>query len=125
MATPMEFEKVIVETENRIRELRKLSQESDVNFSSEIRMLEKRIQKQLGEIYSELSPWQIVQVARHPDRPVLKDYISLMCQEFIELHGDRRQQRENPRGKHPKKFWHGQSWRIPEGPQVDENGGEI
>lgn len=89
MAAPMEFEKVIVETESRIQELKKLSQDSDVNFSSEIRMLEKRIQKQLTDIYSDLSTWQIVQVARHPERPVLKDYISAMCQEFIELHGDR------------------------------------
>lgn len=89
MAAPMEFEKVVIETEKRIKELKKLSKDSDVNFSSEIRMLEKRIEAQLSEIYSGLSPWQIVQVARHPDRPVLKDYISSMCQEFIELHGDR------------------------------------
>ncbi|MCK4835146.1 MAG: acetyl-CoA carboxylase carboxyltransferase subunit alpha [Candidatus Aminicenantes bacterium] len=85
----LEFEKPIKEIENKITELKELSIKSKVNFTSEITELEKRCQKQIEEIYSNLTSWQILQIARHPKRPVLQDYIPLIFNNFIELHGDR------------------------------------
>ncbi len=85
----LDFEKSIKDLENKISELKELSHKSKVNFTSEIHELEKRCQQQTRKIYDTLTPWQIIQIARHPNRPVLQDYISLMFDEFIELHGDR------------------------------------
>lgn len=85
----LDFDKPIKEIENKIVEMKALSQKSDVNFAAEIAVLEKRCQEQLKNIYSNLTPWQMVQIARHPKRPVLQDYISLIFNGFIELHGDR------------------------------------
>jgi acetyl-CoA carboxylase carboxyl transferase subunit alpha len=85
----LEFERPIEELEAKIAELKKLSAETDVDFSAEIYELEKRCQVYRQEVYSNLSPWDTVQLARHPQRPVLQDYISLLFDEFIELHGDR------------------------------------
>jgi acetyl-CoA carboxylase carboxyl transferase subunit alpha len=85
----LDFDKPIKEIENKIAELKVLSRKSEVNFSSEIEVLEKRCQEQIKEIYSNLTPWQVVQLARHPNRPVLQDYISLIFTGFLELHGDR------------------------------------
>jgi acetyl-CoA carboxylase carboxyl transferase subunit alpha len=84
-----DFDKPIKEIENKIAELKEISSQSNVNFASEISELENRCQEQIKEIYSNLTPWQIVQIARHPGRPVLQDYISLIFTDFIELHGDR------------------------------------
>jgi acetyl-CoA carboxylase carboxyl transferase subunit alpha len=85
----LDFDKPIKDIENKIAELKALSQKSDVNFSAEIEVLEKRCQEQIKHIYSNLTPWQVVQIARHPKRPVLQDYISMIFTGFIELHGDR------------------------------------
>lgn len=85
----LDFDKPIKEIENKITELKSLSQKSDVNFTTEIEVLEKRCQEQIKSIYGNLTPWQVVQIARHPKRPVLQDYISLIFNGFIELHGDR------------------------------------
>jgi len=85
----LDFEKPIKDIENKIAELKALGQKSDINFSSEINELEKRCRQQMEEIYANLTPWQILQIARHPRRPVLQDYIGLIFDEFVELHGDR------------------------------------
>ncbi len=85
----LDFEKSIYEIEKKINELKELSTKSKVDFTSEIHELEKRCLQQTKEIYKKLSPWQIVQLARHPQRPVLQDYISLIFSEFFLLHGDR------------------------------------
>ncbi len=85
----LDFDKPIKDLENKIAELKTLSLKSNVNFASEIKVLEKRCQEQISSIYSNLTPWQVVQIARHPKRPVLQDYISLIFNSFIELHGDR------------------------------------
>jgi acetyl-CoA carboxylase carboxyl transferase subunit alpha len=97
----LDFDKPIKEIENKIAELKVLSRKSEVNFSSEIEVLEKRCQEQIKEIYSNLTPWQVVQLARHPNRPVLQDYISLIFTGFLELHGDRAYSDEE---KTPKKI---------------------
>ncbi len=85
----LDFDKPIKDIENKIAELKTLNLKSKVNFASEIKVLEKRCQEQIRSIYSNLTPWQVVQIARHPKRPVLQDYISLIFNSFIELHGDR------------------------------------
>lgn len=85
----LDFEKPIKEIEDKISELKELSSKSDVNFSSEIYELEKRCKKKIKEVYNKLSPWQILQIARHSERPVLQDFISIIFSNFFELHGDR------------------------------------
>ena len=83
------FEKPIVELENRLKELRTFSQEHKMDVSGEITRMEAKIRELRDKIYRELTPWQKVQVARHPLRPYTLDYIKAMTEEFVELHGDR------------------------------------
>ncbi|HEY4612769.1 MAG TPA: acetyl-CoA carboxylase carboxyltransferase subunit alpha [Bacteroidota bacterium] len=83
----LEFEKPILELEKKIEEMRKYSDNLDI--SQEISMLEKKIDQLRRSIYSNLTRWQKVQLARHPDRPYTLDYIDGMLDDFIELHGDR------------------------------------
>lgn len=84
----LEFEKPIEGIENKIFELSSLS-DGDVDFSAEIDILKSKRERLVGEIYANLNPWQITQVARHPDRPFFTDYMELIADEFIEIHGDR------------------------------------
>jgi len=83
----LEFEKPIIELEQKIDEMRKLSDSLDI--SNEISKLEKKVNELRSSVYKNLSRWQIVQIARHPERPYSLDYIYLMTDNFIELHGDR------------------------------------
>ena len=83
----LEFEKPIAELEQKIAEMRKLSDQLDIE--DEIKKLESRVDDLRTNIYSNLTRWQRVQLARHPERPYTLDYISLMTTDFIELHGDR------------------------------------
>lgn len=85
--TILEFEKPIIELEQKIEELRRYSDNLDI--AEEINNLENKVQLLQESIYSNLTRWQRVQLARHPDRPYTLDYISLMTTNFIELHGDR------------------------------------
>lgn len=83
----LEFEKPIVELEKRITEIKEMS--SGMDISNELVKLENKVIELRKEIFSNLSPWEIVQLARHPERPFALDYIFNMTQDFIELHGDR------------------------------------
>lgn len=83
----LEFEKPIAELEKKIEEMKKLSDQVDI--SDEIEKLEKKVDELRTNIFSNLTRWQRVQLARHPDRPYTLDYIELMTTDFIELHGDR------------------------------------
>jgi acetyl-CoA carboxylase carboxyl transferase subunit alpha len=83
----LEFEKPIIELEQKIDEMRKFSGEFDI--SVEINKLEKKVNELRLQVYQNLTRWQIVQIARHPDRPYSLDYIYLMTEHFHELHGDR------------------------------------
>lgn len=83
----LEFEKPIVELEKKIEEMRTLSDTLDIG--EEIQNLEKKVIQLRENVYSELTRWQRVQLARHPERPYTLDYIGLMTNDFIELHGDR------------------------------------
>jgi len=87
--TGLDFEKPILELEHRIKELRNFSSEKEIDVSKEIRHLQKKAAEIKKEIFSNLSPWQRIQIARHPQRPYSLDYIHHITKEFIELHGDR------------------------------------
>lgn len=83
------FEQPIVELEQKLRELRQFSEEQDIDVSGEVRRIEEKIRDLRRKIYSELTPWQQVQVARHPQRPYTRDFIAAAMTDFVELHGDR------------------------------------
>lgn len=85
-----DFEKPIYLLEEKIEDLKKMANIENFDFSNEIIMLEKRLATLITDVFSNLTPWQKVQLARHPKRPYTTDYISLMFEDFIELHGDRR-----------------------------------
>lgn len=87
--TFLDFEQPIAELESKIEELRFMRDESAVDISEEIKRLEEKSQSLTKEIYDKLSPRQISQVARHPQRPYTLDYIDLLFTDFEELHGDR------------------------------------
>lgn len=84
-----DWEKPLIELENRISELQRFTKERDIDFSAEIEALEKKAERLREEIYSSLSAWQRVLLARHPKRPTTLDYISRIFDDFVELHGDR------------------------------------
>lgn len=86
----LEFEKPIEDLELKIEELRRLSDGKDIDISSEIKKLEKKVKDLRSEIFSSLTPWQKTLIARHPDRPYTLDYINMITSDFIEVHGDRR-----------------------------------
>jgi acetyl-CoA carboxylase carboxyl transferase subunit alpha len=84
----LDFERPIVDLEKKIDELKQLSAGS-VDFGDEIRRLERKARKLQEEVFAELTPWQKVQLSRHPARPYLGDYAALLFDDFLELHGDR------------------------------------
>lgn len=85
----LEFERPIVELENKLADMKQLAQQSDVDVSDAIIKLEAKITKLKKETFSNLTRWQRVQLSRHPERPYTLDYIYELSDEFIELHGDR------------------------------------
>ena len=85
----LEFEKPIAELEAKIEELRYLGDDNGVNIAEEIANLESRSKELTEELFSDLSAWQISQLARHPQRPYTLDYIERLFTDFEELHGDR------------------------------------
>ena len=85
----LEFEHPIAELESRIEELRYVQNESAVDISDEIDRLSQKSQQLTKDIYSSLSPWQVTQIARHPQRPYTLDYLQEIFTDFQELHGDR------------------------------------
>lgn len=85
----LEFEKPIAELTEKIDELRQMQDDSAVNISSEIELLQSKVEELTKDIYSKLGAWEISQVARHPSRPRTLDYINNIFTDFIELHGDR------------------------------------
>ena len=90
MEVVLDFEKPLIELESRIAETRRLAEQSGIDISDTIRQLEERLEKLRQDIYKNLTPWQRVQLARHPARPYTLDYIQAICEDFIELHGDRK-----------------------------------
>jgi acetyl-CoA carboxylase carboxyl transferase subunit alpha len=84
----LDFEKPIIELEQKIAEMRKYADNLDI--ADEIAILETKVDQLRENVYSNLTRWQRVQLARHPDRPYTLDYIQMMTEDFVELHGDRR-----------------------------------
>ena len=87
--TFLEFEHPIAELEQRIEELRYVQDDSAADISEEIQRLTRRSQSLTKDIYGKLTPWQVAQVARHPQRPYTLDYVQALFTHFEELHGDR------------------------------------
>jgi acetyl-CoA carboxylase carboxyl transferase subunit alpha len=85
----LDFEQPIAELEAKIEELRFLAEDSDLNTAEEIEKLRAKARMLTGSIFANLTPWQITQLARHPQRPYTLDYIPVLFTEFQELHGDR------------------------------------
>jgi acetyl-CoA carboxylase carboxyl transferase subunit alpha len=86
---PLEFEKPIVELEEKLADLKRHSRANDINFDTEVHRMEEKIEETKREVYLNLTPWQRVQIARHPARPYALDYLQLSFSGFVELHGDR------------------------------------
>src|SRR5687767_15736821 len=85
METPayvLQFEKPLRELVRQLDELRQRSIETTVDVSNEIRVIERNLERMQREIYANLSPWQKVQIARHPKRPYALDYIGIFCEDF-------------------------------------------
>ena len=85
----LDFERPIIDLENRLEQLRRLDDGTDKNLREEEGKLEKKIAKIRKEIFSNLTRWQITQLARHPNRPYMLDYVNLCFKNFLEIHGDR------------------------------------
>ncbi len=85
----LDFEKPIIELEKKIQELKTFIAEKKIDLSAEVKRLEERLENLRKDTYSNLTAWQKVQLARHPQRPYTLDYISLIMSDFMELHGDR------------------------------------
>ncbi len=85
----LDFEKPLVELEAKIEELTKFSREKGIDLSDEIKTLQKKSEALKKEIYGSLNPWQRVAIARHPERPGAADYIKMIFEGFMEMHGDR------------------------------------
>jgi acetyl-CoA carboxylase carboxyl transferase subunit alpha len=89
MVGELEFEKPLIELRKKISELKEFTKTADVDLSAEIEKLEARLEKLENETYANLSPWDRVQIARHPNRPTTLDYIERLFTNFLECHGDR------------------------------------
>jgi len=83
------FEKPVIDLETKLQELERFSETQDIDVSGEISRMKEKIETTRREIFSRLTPWQKVQIARHPARPYTQDYIKTITQNFTELHGDR------------------------------------
>ena len=86
----LEFEKPLSQLEQQILELEAMQSAKQIDYSKELRQLRVNYTSLLRKTYEKLSAWETVQVARHPQRPLFRDYVDLICREFRELHGDRR-----------------------------------
>ena len=88
-ANLLDFERPVIELEQKIESLHQIGNAEKIDIEKEIGDLREKSQKQIKQIYAKLTPWQIVQVARYPQRPHTLDYIHALFTSFVELHGDR------------------------------------
>jgi len=87
--TFLDFEQPVAELEAKIEELRYVQSESAVDITDEIDQLTKKSHQLTKDIYSDLTPWQVTKISRHPERPYTLDYVNAIFTDFVELHGDR------------------------------------
>lgn len=100
----LDFEAPIAELQKKIDELEKLSNLNNIDVSKEVQALSGRLKEMMGTIYDQLTPWQRVQLSRHPRRPYALDYINMLCTNFTELSGDRRHSDDKAIVGGPAKF---------------------
>lgn len=86
---PLDFEQPILDLQKKLQELQKHAAGNDMNLEAEIRTIEQKVESTREEVYRNLTAWQHVQIARHPNRPFASDYIEHCFTDFVELHGDR------------------------------------
>lgn len=89
METTFDFEKPIADLQTQIEKVNQVAEKTKVDMSATVRELQLKLDETKVEVYQNLSGWQKVQMSRHPDRPQTFDYIEMICDEFVELHGDR------------------------------------
>jgi len=89
METTFDFEKPIADLQTQIEKVKQVEEKTKVDMGATVRELEEKLELTKIEVYNNLTGWQKVQMSRHPDRPQTFDYIDLICDDFIELHGDR------------------------------------
>jgi len=89
METTFDFEKPIADLQMQIEKVHQVAEKTKVDMSATLAELQEKLEKTKQEIYSNMTGWQKVQMSRHSDRPQTLDYVNLICEEFIELHGDR------------------------------------
>src|SRR5687768_15926529 len=90
MAYLLDFEKPLADLEEKLRELRRFeAEDGTVDLTEQIHALVRRVDSLRQSIYRNLTRWQRVQLARHPDRPYTLDYVGALAEDFVELHGDR------------------------------------
>jgi acetyl-CoA carboxylase carboxyl transferase subunit alpha len=87
--TSFDFEKPIADLNQEIEKVKQIAEKTKVNMSDKVKELESKLEKTKNEVYQNLSRWQEVQLSRHQDRPQTLDYIEQICDDFIEMHGDR------------------------------------
>ena len=87
--TSFDFEKPIADLNQKIEKVKQIAEKTKVNMSDKVKEFEIKLEKTKNEVYQNLSRWQEVQLSRHPDRPQTLEYIEQICDEFIEMHGDR------------------------------------
>ncbi|MBV2208029.1 MAG: acetyl-CoA carboxylase carboxyltransferase subunit alpha [Thermomonas sp.] len=85
----LDFEQPIADLETKIQELRQASSGSALNIDKEVNALQEKLRKRTATIFRDLTPWQVSQLSRHPQRPYTQDYLKVICSEFQELAGDR------------------------------------
>ena len=86
----LDFEKPILELEETLKALRKQAEDQKIDLSAQITQIEQKLEAMRKETFTNLTPWQRVQLARHPRRPYMLDYLARIASNYIPLHGDRR-----------------------------------
>lgn len=89
METTFDFEKPIADLQMQIEKVNQVADKTKVDMSATLTELQDKLEKAKHEVYNNMTGWQKVQMSRHPDRPQTLDYVNLICDDFIELHGDR------------------------------------
>jgi acetyl-CoA carboxylase carboxyl transferase subunit alpha len=139
MKITFDFEKPLAELLQQIEKVKQVEDKNKLDMSATLAELENKLEATKQQIYGNLTGWQRVQISRHPERPYSLQYLELMCDDFIELHGDRTvgddkaiigyvyrsPERAQYQGASISQLWHGQPRRLPQGVAIDENGGEV
>lgn len=89
METTFDFEKPIADLQTQIEKVNQVAEKTNVDMSATVRELQQKLEETKVEVYQNMTGWQKVQMSRHPERPQTFDYINMICEDFVELHGDR------------------------------------